>query len=637
MSYNVINPYQTFRDSTGAVRAGGFITFYENKTTTAASIYSDELLTVAQSNPYTLDAYGRIAGDVKYTGALTLKIQNSDLSDIFTIDDVTTIEGSAAITAATKAAAAALSFTSLDAGRKLFVTSADGGEFTIRYNATPGTYSDNGGSYCGTVFIPAGGDGTIGIERDFLGYYNVKWFGMALDGTTDDSAALQQASTTVKALGGGNLYFPPSSSKAQVNSVTIGQHVGLIGDVENMSQLQYNGAGGSGSYVIKFESQSFSNFQNMGILANNSDGVTFADNCVRMTSTLDLLVDWNNLQFAHSTYNAIYCESTVALVNWSLDKVRFDGIGGYGIRMVTLAGSDSRPLRITNFTYDNTPHAGRSSPANWGLGVLRIIQQSHVATPIRLEADSARIEINTPLVTTTYGDFTTGEEVSLFYLEHASGAGNEYPVDFSNIFVNNLATGQSLVHSDGGTPHGTYRNISVSGGAYVMKDFASATRDASFKGSVSHHVVYAPSNTGQSGCAVTKTTALALAASTWTDFIFNSSQDNQRSEYSTSTGVFTCDSAGVYNMYAQYRLDGVADAKDVQIKFQIDTGAGYSDLAISGIVTAKASQAAFASISKRIYLEFGYKIKVQVFHNDAGSLNTAANGLYNHIAISRDS
>ena len=88
MSYNALNPYQTFYTSTGAVRSLGTVTFYTNTTTTLASIYSDEALTVAQNNPYTLDASGRIAGDVKYSGLMSIQVANADGSDIVSQDNV---------------------------------------------------------------------------------------------------------------------------------------------------------------------------------------------------------------------------------------------------------------------------------------------------------------------------------------------------------------------------------------------------------------------------------------------------------------------------------------------------------------------------------------------------------------------
>jgi hypothetical protein len=94
MSFQVINPYQIFYDSTGQPRAGGWVTFFVNTTSTVGSIYSDEALTVAQTNPYELDAFGRITGDVKYSGLMTLQVTNADGSDIITTDDVTTTDTS---------------------------------------------------------------------------------------------------------------------------------------------------------------------------------------------------------------------------------------------------------------------------------------------------------------------------------------------------------------------------------------------------------------------------------------------------------------------------------------------------------------------------------------------------------------
>jgi len=94
----------------------------------------------------------------------------------------------------TKAKITALPLTSADAGRKVFSTSDDGGAFTIKYNSTPGTYVADGGAYWGTVGIPDGGDGTIGIVRDYSGYINAKWFGVfGIDGTTDETTEAQNA------------------------------------------------------------------------------------------------------------------------------------------------------------------------------------------------------------------------------------------------------------------------------------------------------------------------------------------------------------------------------------------------------------------------------------------------------------
>ena len=90
MSNEVINPYQTFRDNTGNVLANGTVGFYVNTTSDLDSIFSDEALTVSQTNPYPLDAYGRIAGDVKYAGKKTLTIRTESGGFVRTIDNVST-------------------------------------------------------------------------------------------------------------------------------------------------------------------------------------------------------------------------------------------------------------------------------------------------------------------------------------------------------------------------------------------------------------------------------------------------------------------------------------------------------------------------------------------------------------------
>jgi len=79
-----------------------------------------------------------------------------------------------------------------------FIGGTDGGWHKGVTGAAPGTYSDNApGSpgYCGTVFIPTGGDGSKAYLRVDGGYnvglgYQPGWFGALGDGSTDDTVAL---------------------------------------------------------------------------------------------------------------------------------------------------------------------------------------------------------------------------------------------------------------------------------------------------------------------------------------------------------------------------------------------------------------------------------------------------------------
>lgn len=90
MANDVINPFQQFRDDGGRVLARGTIEFFENgQEVTQLTIYADSDLTTAQSNPYTLDDYGRVRADVHYQGQATLVISNADGLRIRRLDDVT--------------------------------------------------------------------------------------------------------------------------------------------------------------------------------------------------------------------------------------------------------------------------------------------------------------------------------------------------------------------------------------------------------------------------------------------------------------------------------------------------------------------------------------------------------------------
>lgn len=89
MSSRLINPYQEFRDASGEVVSAGTLTFYVNgDVNTQKNVYSDADLTTVQSNPYTLDAYGRVIGDVWLDGEYTVVLKDSDGNTIRTMNDV---------------------------------------------------------------------------------------------------------------------------------------------------------------------------------------------------------------------------------------------------------------------------------------------------------------------------------------------------------------------------------------------------------------------------------------------------------------------------------------------------------------------------------------------------------------------
>ena len=87
----LINPYQTFRDATGEVLSNGTLEFYVTGTSTAKDYYSDAALTTSGGTSYTLDAYGRVTGNVWLDGDYRVVVKDSAGATVYTIDDVSSI------------------------------------------------------------------------------------------------------------------------------------------------------------------------------------------------------------------------------------------------------------------------------------------------------------------------------------------------------------------------------------------------------------------------------------------------------------------------------------------------------------------------------------------------------------------
>ena len=138
-------------------------------------------------------------------------LQVGDVVQFITNESTETSQTVIADTRTATNKAGALAITPV-AGLVVHVLSADGGLFKAVTGAAPATYSDNGGSYCGTQFIPTGGDGSAAWVRVDGGYnvglgYQPEWFGAAGDGTTDDTTAIDNTSEYVKGIGGGLVQF----------------------------------------------------------------------------------------------------------------------------------------------------------------------------------------------------------------------------------------------------------------------------------------------------------------------------------------------------------------------------------------------------------------------------------------------
>lgn len=117
MANEVVNPFQLFRDDRGNPLAAGKIFVRQNGTSAPGSAFADSDLTIPQqSNPYTLDNYGRVAGDLRWQGLRRIEIFDRNDAHIRTLDDVVTMVDTSGFAINYETVAAMVADTTLEEG-----------------------------------------------------------------------------------------------------------------------------------------------------------------------------------------------------------------------------------------------------------------------------------------------------------------------------------------------------------------------------------------------------------------------------------------------------------------------------------------------------------------------------------------
>lgn len=177
-----------------------------------------------------------------------------------------------------------------------YSTANDGGQGDFTYVSSATTTTNRG-----TVIKPTGGTGRW--LRQYSGDLNVLWFGAKGDGSTDDTAAIQNAIDTANSLGGGKVFFPakdPTSNGYIVASnITQKNNVIISGESDTGSSITFTANNPSGDIYWNLTGCNTGGIENMRFRIHSGttpagDTILYVRNSVAGLWMRDISIDGNS-------------------------------------------------------------------------------------------------------------------------------------------------------------------------------------------------------------------------------------------------------------------------------------------------------------------------------------------------------
>ena len=266
----------------------------------------------------------------------------------------------------------------------------------------------------------------------------------------DSSAAIQSAIDEAEAdfIAGGSadnsllhdVVLP--SGTFNCNSLNWLGRCSLIGSTTGITRLRFNGDGATGSHILDITGANIhiSNPRIEHIHFDGWDGVlnsgNVAENLIKNSGNngWDLNAYIRSCQFQRCWGDALNVGGTTkGFVNFHMERVRWDGVGGWPILVGGNAGMESRPFTISKWTIDNNlspadysttvATMGHFNGTNWGKGLVELID----GRGIQLMFIDGRIEMNTQLIDAVAG-------VKCFVNVLDPGSGNLGSVLFQHVY-----------------------------------------------------------------------------------------------------------------------------------------------------------------------------------------------------------
>jgi len=295
------------RKSDGSANASGLAWFYSPGTTSQTIVYSDADAEVQATQPIALDAAGK--AEVYLAGPARLVVQSVTSTGVYsTVDDFDVVTASAPSTAVRNDG-----FTGVDPDTGSTVA---GGDTTLHAVLTS-LNTSTGGVDAKYQESTAASARTIKAKFSEI-WISVKDYGAIGNGIADDTTAIQNAINRVVFLGGGTVYFPPTSTSYLVSSVltaTSANGLRLLGAGKRSSQIKLTHA---------------------------------TANCFTFTSCSTLCMEHLNL--THSSSTTGFGIALVGCTDTLINAVGVDGVtfSGTYTTALSITGASVSGIRVTN-------------------------------------------------------------------------------------------------------------------------------------------------------------------------------------------------------------------------------------------------------------------------------------------------
>ena len=472
------NGKQQYLDANGAPLAGGKVYYYIPYTTTAKNTWQDINLTILNTNPIILDS----AGECIAWGSGAYRQQVYDVNDnliwdqytygispagsnfisqeevqtatqgqvVFTLSTITYVPGINSLVVFVNGSkqVTGTNYTETAGNTVTFVTGLNAGDVVDFYASLPASAQNMSNAVNVAYVPPFPASATTNVQAKLAQTISVKDFGAVGNGTTDDTAAIQNAINYVTSVKG-KLYFP-TGTYLHATTLIFKNNVIYYGDGQG-SILKYTGTSDQIQVNNPINSSTAANITVQDLYLLSTIVTTGKANFADIGSSY---LYFNNVYFSCNYYGLILDQSELVVVEKCNFAFNLSGCVG-GIWIVNGPGHTSGALggftnRLT-FIYNQFNGSNGYGIIDDG-GTCHAIENNNfngLGTHIRITAAGTSSIVNNEMegATTTsilfantyyFGGASSGASYNLLVQNNLFTSGGSYSLTFTSSCAINL-------------------------------------------------------------------------------------------------------------------------------------------------------------------------------------------------------